>query len=75
MSTTTYRAAYYLSGKSGSSAGIPLTGEEHAHLSDEDLRAEATRVALDTGLIGDDEHQVSAEDFSARLHIGEWTEA
>jgi len=43
-----FRAAYWTDGKG---AEVRLTGPEHAHLSDEDLlaeaRAEAERVGLD----------------------------
>lgn len=71
--STTYRAAYFVPA-AGNSAGIVLTSEDQASMSDAELRAAARAVALDTGLIGTDDHQVSEEVFNEGLHIGMWTE-
>jgi len=57
----TYRAAYWTNGKG---AEVVLTLPEHAHLSDEELIAEATRYAEEVGL-----------DLSyGEIVIGEWAE-
>ena len=55
----TYRAAYWTDGQGGE---LVLTAPEHAHLSDEELlaeaRAEAERVGLDLS--------------DGRIEVGEW---
>jgi len=55
----TYRAAYWTDGHGGE---LVLTAPEHAHLSDEELlaeaRAEAERVGLDLS--------------DGRIEVGEW---
>lgn len=57
----TYRAAYWTDGKG---AEVVLTGPEHAHLSDEELIAEARKEAESAGL-----------DLSyGEIVVGEWTE-
>ena len=68
---TTYRAAIYCAPQS---AGVVLTGPEHAALSDDDLLAEALREAAEAGLIGDDGDRLTKDEFFAGLHIGEWME-
>lgn len=51
---TTYRAAYWIA--EDSQADVVLTGEEHQHLSDDELMALAIREAAEIGLeIGDGE--------------------
>ena len=57
---TTYRAAYWADGRGSE---IVLTLPEHAHLSNEELIAEATAEAKRQGM-----------DLSyGRIEIGEWT--
>jgi len=58
---TMYRAAYWTDGRG---AEIVLTLPEHAHLSDEDLLAEARRYAEEVGL----------ELSYGEIVIGEWAE-
>ena len=60
---TTYRAAIsYSDADEHRQGGIPLTGPEHAGLSDADLLAEARREAQRARLPEDSE-----------IEIGEWT--
>lgn len=61
---TTYRAAYI--------NDVVLTGPEHARLDDKALMAEAIAEAERTGLIGDDEHQIRADEAADRITIGDW---
>lgn len=70
--STTFRAAYYV--QNYQSTGILLTSEEHAGLSDEDIRAEAKAEALRAGVIGTDAYadQVTEEDFDAGLVVGDY---
>ena len=57
----TYRAAYWTDGKG---AEVVLTLPEHAHMSDEELLAEAQRYAEEQGL-----------DLSyGEIVIGEWAD-
>lgn len=72
--TTTYRAAYFYPATGNNGAGVVLTSEDQAGLSDAELRTAARAVALGTGLIGTDDHQVSEEAFEDGLHIGMLTE-
>ena len=57
----TYKAAYWTDGKG---AEIVLTRPEHAHLSDEELIAEALREAESAGLDLSD----------GEIVVGDWTE-
>lgn len=70
---TTFRAAYLAYPQS---AGVVLTGPEHATLSDEALRSEALAEAHRAGIIGTDSdaHQTTPEDFERLLCIGDWKE-
>lgn len=66
MTTSTYRAALY--------GEIRLTGPEHAHLSDDDLIAEAmaevNRAKLEVTYGGERVRDIEEEDLS----IEDWTE-
>lgn len=73
MTTTTYRAAFFLADNGASTV---LTTEAHASLSDDALRAEALAEADRARLIGDDTEagQVTYAAFFDGLRIGNWTE-
>ena len=60
MAMVDYRAAYV--------GETVLTGPEHAHMSDADLVTEALAEARRAGLLGDEPHQITADD----LEIGTW---
>lgn len=71
--TNSYRAAYY--------AETVLTLPEHAHLSDDALRAEALAEAQRADIIDMDETdsetahpRLTRAEFDAGLRIGEWRE-
>jgi len=69
---TTYRAAYLAYPQS---AGVVLTGPEHAGLSDDALRAEALAEALRADIVCDhegDDSRTSRAEFDRLLCIGEW---
>lgn len=70
---TTFRAAYIAPAQS---AGILLTTEDQAHLSDAELTNAALEEARNAGLIGTDEdaNQITEDDFRDQLVIGDWTE-
>jgi hypothetical protein len=73
LTTTTYKAAFYLP-PTGNGSGVVLTGPEHEHLTDDELRAEAHAEALRLGLIGaDPDLQVDDGTFRDRLQVGPWT--
>lgn len=69
----TYRAAILQAPDKQSSQ--PLTLPEHAHLSDEDLRAEALAEAKRADLVGDEWPRAPLEEIEANLVIGEWHDA
>ena len=73
--STTYRAAYFVPA-AGNSAGIVLTSEDQAGMTDAELRAAAHATAVDSGLIGGDAeaNQVTEEQFADGLRIGNVTE-
>lgn len=76
--TTAYRAAYFLAQNGNCTL---LTGPEHAHLTDDELCAEALAEAQRGDIIDMDETdpeaafpRITREQFVDGLHIGEWTE-
>lgn len=62
--TTTYRAAYWADGQTT----VALTDPDQAHLSDDDLLAEARYLANDMGL-----ETAEGAPFSGRIVIGDFT--
>ena len=68
--TTTYRACYYLT--ADLQGETVLTGPEHAHLSDDALRAEAAAEAERAGIIGD-APGITTGELRDGLRIGDWT--
>lgn len=62
--TATFKAACIADNGSSTSGGLRLTSEDQAHLTDEELLAEAMKEAKGIGL------DVSEDDIS----IGDWTE-
>ena len=65
---TTYRAAYLAPAQS---AGVVMTTEDQAHLSDAELIEAAVAEGRNAGLIGDD---LTEADFRDQLVIGDWQE-
>jgi hypothetical protein len=78
MTSTTYRAAYFLAEDGGC---IVLTRSEHASMSDEELAAEALAEAQRMDMIDMIKTDPAAawprltrQQFAAGLTIGEWRE-
>lgn len=79
MNPRTYRAAVFRT--SDTDVGVAMTGPEHAHLSDEALRAQARSAALRAHLIDTLETdpqkafpRLTWARFEAGLSIDDWTE-
>ena len=66
----TYRACYYLA--QDRQSDIVLTGPEHAHLSDDDLIAEAIAEARRGDLVGDDPPRMTPAELRDGLRIGDY---
>ena len=74
---TDFRAAHYYRAptyeNNYSDASVLLTGPEQSHLDDAELTVEAKAEAFELGLIGEEPHQVTEEEFDAGLVISTWT--